>query len=326
MIHLNTLGHSLDRDKRFFDAQSKKILSFKSIQACILQQCVEEFAHLSIDEIVSLIEPSSLHPKLSSFNVEDTSIPEAIIRYDFLYSIRHPFDKDRIIFIHLEAQGQDTYRYSLPRRCRYYTSRLISRQKNDPLGFQNSDFDKMIDIRSIWICLHHAHQKDNRFLEYRTHEHIRRGQFSFHPETYDFSRIYLLYPYILTDVKVFLDIIMNCPKDIMEFLSLLFLSDRGFDDIRVILQEKYGILLTDELEMEVEKMCTFSEGAFLIWQERGLESGLKKGLEKGKLETLVKNITCLIENGTISNVQQAFSILHVDKELQAKVLQHLQIH
>lgn len=111
---------------------------------------------------------------------------------------------------------------------------------------------------------------------------------------------------------------MNRPKDIIEFLSLLFLSDRGFDDVRVILQEKYGIVLTDELEMEVEKMCTFSEGAFLVWQERGLE--------EGKLETLVKNITCLIESGTISNVQQAFSILHVDKELQAKVLQHLQIH
>jgi len=57
-------------------------------------------------------------------------------------------------------------------------SRLISGQKNDPLGFQNSDFDEIIDIRSIWICLHHAHQKDNCFLEYRTQEHVRRGNFA----------------------------------------------------------------------------------------------------------------------------------------------------
>ena len=87
MIELNALGFSLNSDKRFFDAQIKKILSFKSIKACILQQCLEEFKHLSLDQIIDLMQPSSLHPQLFSHNVEDTSIPDAIIKYDFLYSI-----------------------------------------------------------------------------------------------------------------------------------------------------------------------------------------------------------------------------------------------
>lgn len=222
----------------------------------------------------------------------------------------------------MEAQGQDTYRYALPRRCRYYMSRLISGQKNFPLGFQNSDFDEIIDIRSIWICLHHAHKKDNCFLEYRTQEHVRRGNFHFDPECYDFSQIYLLYPCIHTDANIHLEEIMNRPKDIMEFLFLLFLSNREFDEIRLILEKKYDIVVTEELKTEVEKMCTFSEGAFLAWQERGLE----QGLEKGKVETLVDNISSLLESGLISDVQQAFSILHVKKDLQSKVLQHLQLH
>ena len=87
MTQLNALDFSLNSDKRFFDAQIKKIFSFKSIQACILQQCLEECKRLSFDQIVNLIQPSSLHPKLYSHNVEDTSIPDAIIRYDFLYYI-----------------------------------------------------------------------------------------------------------------------------------------------------------------------------------------------------------------------------------------------
>ncbi|MCI6378973.1 MAG: hypothetical protein SO150_04360 [Faecalicoccus sp.] len=115
---------------------------------------------------------------------------------------------------------------------------------------------------------------------------------------------------------------MNRPKDIMEFLFLLFLSNREFDEIRLILEKKYDIVVTEELKTEVEKMCTFSEGAFLAWQERGLE----QGLEKGKVETLVDNISSLLESGLISDVQQAFSILHVKKDLQSKVLQHLQLH
>lgn len=45
-------------------------------------------------------------------------------------------------------------------------------------------------------------------------------------------------------------------------------------------------------------MCTFSEGAFLAW----------------------------LESGLISDVHQPFSILHVKKDLQSKVLQHLQLH
>ena len=70
MIELNALGFSLNSDKRFFDAQSKKILSFKSIQACILQQCLEEFKHLSLDQIIDLMQPSSLHPqKIPAFRM-----------------------------------------------------------------------------------------------------------------------------------------------------------------------------------------------------------------------------------------------------------------
>lgn len=48
--HLNELGHILELDKQYFDAQSKIILSFKSVQTVLLQQCLDKCKHLSLQE------------------------------------------------------------------------------------------------------------------------------------------------------------------------------------------------------------------------------------------------------------------------------------
>ena len=67
----------------------------------------------------------------------------------------------------------------------------------------------------------------------------------------------------------------------MELLSLLFLSDREFEQILLILENKYDILLTKEEKKEVEEMCTFGQGAFLAWKDYGLEKGREEGIAKG---------------------------------------------
>ena len=65
-------------------------------------------------------------------------------------------------------------------------------------------------------------------------------------------------------------------------------------------------------------MCTFGQGAFLAWKDYGIE--------KGKLDNLIENISALLESGTISDIQQAFSILHVKKELQPNILKRLNLN
>ena len=55
MSYLNELGTVLEMEKHYFDSQSKIILSFKSVQAALLQQCLDECKHLSLHEIASLI-------------------------------------------------------------------------------------------------------------------------------------------------------------------------------------------------------------------------------------------------------------------------------
>lgn len=51
MSHLNELGTVLEMEKHYFDSQSKIILSFKDVQACLLQQCLKECRHLSLDSV-----------------------------------------------------------------------------------------------------------------------------------------------------------------------------------------------------------------------------------------------------------------------------------
>ena len=330
MSNLNELGTILELDTHYFDAQSKIILSFKSVQAALLQQCLDECKHLSLHEIASLIQPSTSHSKIITLNTEDIRMPGARIIYDLLYVLQHPLHPDRSILIHIEAQGEESYKYHLPRRGLYYGSRLIAGQQNHSLGFQDDSYDDILDLRSFWICLHHAKKKDNCWLEYETKETLKRGHFRFDPEVYGISKIHLLYPGIQSKEEKNVDEILKEPKDVMELLSLLFLSDREFEQILLILENKYDILLTKEEKKEVEEMCTFGQGAFLAWKDYGLkkgrEEGIEEGIEKGKLDNLIENISALLESGTISDIQQAFSILHVKKELQPKVLEQLNIH
>lgn len=136
MSYLNELGTVLEMEKHYFDSQSKIILSFKSVQAALLQQCLDECKHLSLHEIASLIQPSSSHSKIIILNPEDLRMPGARIIYDLLYVLQHPLHPDRSILIHIEAQGEESYKYHLPRRSLYYAYRLIAVNKTIPWDFR----------------------------------------------------------------------------------------------------------------------------------------------------------------------------------------------
>ena len=324
--------------QRFIDAYAKIILSLKPIQAYLLQQCLDEFKDFSLKEISALIQPSSSNSKIITLNTEDIRIPGAKIVYDLLYVVKHPLYPSKFMLIHIEAQGEESYKYALPCRSLYYAYRLIAGQKNHSLGFQKSFYNDILDVRSFWICLHHAKKKDNCLLEYVTQEKQKMGNFCFDPKFYGMSKTHLLYPSIHSKEEQTLEEILNSPKNIMELLSILFLSNRDYDQIIQILERKYDILLSKEDKEEIKDMCTFGHGAYLAWTEYGMKQGRKEGRKQGRkqgrieghksgeLDNLVQNISLLLKSGTISDIQQAFSILRVKKEMQSKVLKRLNLH
>ena len=129
MPNLSELQMVVQSKQRFIDAYAKIILSLKPIQAYLLQQCLDEFKDFSLKEISALIQPSSSNSKIITLNTEDIRIPGAKIVYDLLYVVKHPLYPSKFMLIPIEAQGEESYKYTLPCRNLYYAYRLIADQK-----------------------------------------------------------------------------------------------------------------------------------------------------------------------------------------------------
>ena len=187
------LKEIMQESKRLYDEQCKKILSYKQILAYIFKECLEEYKDLSLEEIQELLDEGQSHDKMISKNVEDQSIRGSMIRYDLLYKLKNPHNNNSI-WIDIEPQGMDPGTYDLFHRGFYYATRMVARQRNDPEGFEEDDFDNIQKAITFWICLRHSRYKDNTINRYRIEERNIVGHLKHAKEFYDLMEIILLYP------------------------------------------------------------------------------------------------------------------------------------
>lgn len=101
----------------------------------------------------------------------------------------------------------------------------------------------------------------------------------------------------------------------MEFIQLIFLSNRKAEQILEILEKKYDILLEKEEEEEVRKMCTFSEALIEKGELRGETKGTIKGILQGKADSVLQ----LFKNHIASNIEQAMDMLSVDEKMRSDI-------
>ena len=101
----------------------------------------------------------------------------------------------------------------------------------------------------------------------------------------------------------------------MEFIQLIFLSNRKAEQILEILEKKYNILLEKEEEEEVRKMCTFSEALIEKGELRGETKGTIKGILQGKADSVLQ----LVKNHIASNIEQAMDMLSVDEKMRSDI-------
>ena len=141
----------IERDK-LYDANFKKFFKRKSVLATILIDIVPEYKQLSFKEIEDLIienDVSSLNAE--TFSEEDVSEGGKIL-YDIIVKCKMPHSeehKENHIIFDLEMQRSFRLKYNLLDRAMYYTSRLLSRQKSDELGYEG-----LLPVYSTWICLY----------------------------------------------------------------------------------------------------------------------------------------------------------------------------
>ena len=106
--------------------------------------------------------------------------------------------------------------------------------------------------------------------------------------------------------------ILGSEKSVMEYLEILFLSQRSYEQRIEILEKKYGIMLKEESEMR--KMCTFSDA---IW-EKGIDEGMERGI--------CKSVINLMKNHVTSNIEEAMDLLGVEASLRPVILKSIQMH
>ena len=178
------------------DEKIKALLADKQILARILKYSVEEFKEYDILEIINRIEEVEIlevpvdaglsykskneFGKISGSNTEDNVPGEGVIYYDIRFNVTK--GKKRIkVLINIEAQATTSVSrlgYHIENRMTYYLSRMISAQKEQE--FFGSDYDKIKEVISIWICMD-ARKNEDSIIEYQLRPEVKFGE-NIHPE------------------------------------------------------------------------------------------------------------------------------------------------
>ena len=94
-----------------------------------------------------------------------------------------------------------------------------------------------------------------------------------------------------------------------KLLEVLLSSERGTKEKKKILQEEFGISMTQELERGVSEMCNLSEGV----EQKGIAKGIAKGRTYGIVEGIATSIRNLMESMGWS-IEQAMDALQIPTE------------
>ena len=260
--HIATTLDSLPTGMLRIDQSIKELLADVQILARILKYTVSELEEVSIEEIISSIDESQIEigstpiePGLTNYGkvqvlaAEDTVLNEGTIYFDIRFPIRYGKEAIKII-INIEAQNRtraSELNYHLENRITYYLSRLISSQKN--VEFFNSDYDSIKKVYSIWICTGTGMKKDsiNELCL------MQRNVFG---EEQKFTELGKMNAVIIT-----LRSGVCRTESRHKLISMLedLLSEKDAKQKKELLESKYDIKMTTNLQRRISNMCNLSE-------------------------------------------------------------------
>ena len=265
------------------DDYCKRVLSNKDVVSYILEK---------------LVLDNKGYCGIKESNIVDESIPGARIEYDKLYEVKLPKTK---IFVNIEAQSKENPGYPLMNRAVYYVSRLVAKQKNKSEGFMKSRYGEMKEVYSIWIIMD---------MDVKKEEMIEVHTF---PEKEDKTLMNIIMVYPLKE---------DSENEVIRFLHILFVSDMEPAKKKQILEEKYKIKMTRELEEAMDDMCNVIEYYERKTRVEVLAEGKEAGIVEGEVNTMLKAIEKIEKNMNLSR-EEAMEILEIDEELKTKILDRL---
>ncbi len=262
-----------------------------------MKGCVDEYSECSVDEIAEKyiegtpevgtvgvhVDDTNRLPRtpevITGSNNEDSTLTEGTVHYDVRFDAIAPTsahdaasqDVIRLI-INVEAQTAFNPGYPLTKRAIYYCSRMISAQ-HGPI-FKKSEYGKIRKVYSIWVCTKPSDKFQNTLTRYSIRPEQLIGNATEKSENYDLMSV--------------VTICLGKPDSenytgILKFLDVLLSSSRAATEKKKILEEEFGVAMSEELE-EVLIMCNLSQGVKAEGRKEGISIG-----EIGMLVQLVRD-------------------------------------
>lgn len=270
---------TLSQHKIMLDQNCKLMISHEEMLSRIIKEFVEEAKHLSIEEIIKIVQDEHRFQRLNNEN----SIPGyGTVRFDFFVCIDLPQPDHTIkrIYLNVEIQNDAYPKYSLITRGDAYLSRIQTTQWGKEYNDQN--YDGMKKVYLIWILPQAAKKRDGQVSICKTDEekqlekvetYDKREQIVIYlDKEHDTSKKYQEYDEILTPLVVFLN-------NILDYQG------------KIRIMKEYGF---KEIEREVREVCDYANILEKEYLNKGIGIGVEKGIEQGTQNERIKNIRKLM--------------------------------
>ena len=270
---------TLSQHKIMLDQNCKLMISHEEMLSRIIKEFVEEAKHLSIEEIIEIVQDEHRFQRL---NNENTIPGYGTVRFDFFGCIDLPQLDHTIkrIYLNVEIQNDAYPKYSLITRGDAYLSRIQTTQWGKEYNDQN--YDGMKKVYLIWILPQAAKKRDGQVSICKTDEekqlekvetYDKREQIVIYlDKEHDTSKKYQEYDEILTPLVVFLN-------NILDYQG------------KIRIMKEYGF---KEIEKEVREVCDYANMLEKEYLNKGIGIGVEKGIEQGTQNERIKNIRKLM--------------------------------
>ena len=275
-----------------YDESVKEMLADKQILARILKYSLEEFANEELSVIIkSMDEPvisqMRMEPGHTNFtriqktSQEDLVIGEGKIYFDIRFSVYLGADLIKIL-INIEAQkstNPSKLGYHIDNRAIYYLGRMISSLKE--VEFQNSHYDELKAVRSIWICMDSADDEDSINRIRFTQENVFGKKMKL--ENLDKVQGVIIRLRENENAEISKNVLIAMLEELLKRDSA--------ESKKKKLKEQYDIIMDVETERRVNTMCNLSEVVLERGVEQGMEQVAEKMLKANKPAEEIRNFT-----------------------------------
>ena len=270
---------TLSQHKIMLDQNCKLMISHEEMLSRIIKEFVEEAKHLSIEEIIKIVQDEHRFQRL---NNENTIPGYGTVRFDFFGCIDLPQLDHTInrIYLNVEIQNDAYPKYSLITRGDAYLSRIQTTQWGKEYNDQN--YDGMKKVYLIWILPQTAKKRDGQVSICKTDEekqlekvesYDKREQIVIYlDKEHDTNKKYQEYDEVLTPLVVFLN-------NILDYQG------------KIRIMKEYGF---KEIEREVREVCDYANILEKEYLNKGIGIGVEKGIEQGTQNERIKNIRKLM--------------------------------